>query len=319
MEKSRAEALLTVGQILKSKRTSLKLTLSQVELDTKIRGKYLTRIEADDYADLPNDIYTKGFVSKYADYLGLDAPEIMAKYAELRGGAVAAHQPAQVLPVTQRRWVLTPRLIVAATLGIVVLGVLGYLGWQFTSLAAAPDLQLTTPASDQTVNGNLITIAGHVGNGADVLVNQSPLLTDGNGNFSSELGLQQGVNTITITAQNKLGKTTTITRNILVQQGSNVLVPTATFDGIAVGITIKGKATGMTVLVDNQQVFHGTMLVGTTQTFKGTGLISVTTDNGGATDIVVTNSVVSSKDLGAVGANGETKRNLEFAKDTKFQ
>ncbi|MBA3679547.1 hypothetical protein H0W80_05200, partial [Candidatus Saccharibacteria bacterium] len=43
-----------------------------------------------------------------------------------------------------------------------------------------------------------------------------------------------------------------------------------------------------------------------------------TTGNAGNTEVIVTNSVVANKDLGAIGKHGEAKTDLEFAKDTQF-
>ncbi len=319
MEKSEAHTSHSVATTLKKKRTSLKLTLQQVELDTKIRGKYLTKLEAGDYAELPNDVYTKGFVAKYAEYLGLDPVLLVNQYLGERGGSVEAVSQGSVKPVKPLRIILTPRLVVVGTLLLVLLMIVSYLGFQFMALAAAPRLELTTPTSDQAIDGSLVDVTGHVSSGADVFVNESPLVTDGNGNFTGQLALQEGINAITITAKNKLGKTSMITRNILVRPGVATLVPTAVFDGVAVGVSIRDSATALTVLADGKEVFKGTMLAGTNQVFKATGVISITTNNAGATHIVITNSAVVGRDLGAVGANGETKRNLEFAKDTKFQ
>ncbi len=309
----------SAGELLRAKRVSLKLSLRQVEVDTKIRGKFLTKLEAGDYSELPNDIYTKGFVAKYAEYLGLDVAVLVNDYLRERGGFIETTNQGSIKPVKGRRVVLTPRLLVLGTFMGVLLLILGYLGLQFMALAAAPQLTLTTPTSDQAIDGSLVDVNGHASSGADVYVNESPLLTDGNGNFSGQLALQQGVNTITVSAKNKLGKTTSITRNILVRTSVTDLVPTAAFDGVAVGVQIKDSATALTITADGKEVFRGTMLAGTSQLFKATAIITITTSNAGATHLVVTNAVVAAKDLGTIGSNGESKRNLEFAKDTNFQ
>src|SRR5438046_1866585 len=86
----------SIGPLLKKRRAALKLNLADVELATKIRGKYLVRIEAGEWAALPNDIYTKGFVLKYADFLGLDGAAVVRQYLVERGGGV--EQAAQNAP-----------------------------------------------------------------------------------------------------------------------------------------------------------------------------------------------------------------------------
>jgi cytoskeletal protein RodZ len=321
MEEAKKRSKTGVAQILKRRRQSLKLSLADVELATKIRGKYLVKLEAGDYDSLPNDIYTRGFVKNYAEFLGLDASEIEAQYLEERGG-IEAPVMRLLKPEADRRLALTPKLLVLGISLLLAAGVVAYLYSQFSALAAAPKLEVDVPAQDQVINGSVIDVAGRVGGGSDVFVNESPILVDGNGNFSTKLALQDGVNQIEITARNKVNKTTTVTRNILAhvpRMEETATVPAATFDGVAVGVTIKGGATGLVVTVDGKEAFNGTMLEGTAKVFKGASRVKITTTNAGTTNLVITNAVVVNKALSPLGSDGEIKRNLEFAKDTNFQ
>ncbi len=311
----------TVAKTLKQRRTNLKLSLAHVELATKIRGKYLVKLESGDYKDLPNDIYTKGFVAKYADFLGLKADDVVAQYVVERGGSIEVSRVGSLKPVGRNRLIVTPKILVAGAFLVLAGMVVAYLAWQFAALAAAPQLDIMTPKGDQAIEGNVIDIAGHASGGADVYINDSLVVTDGNGNFSGKLALQEGVNAIRITAKNKLGKITAETRNVLARLpklDARATVPGEKFDGVAVGITIKDAATGLTVTVDDKEVFNGTMLAGTGQTFKGAKNVKITTNNAGATNILITNAQTASKNLGSLGAKGEIKRNIEFTKDTAF-
>src|SRR5664279_2753552 len=98
-----------VGQQLKARRQAIRLSLAQVELDTKIRGKFLTALESGDYKSLPNDIYSRGFVQHYANHLGLDGAFVAAQYVAERGGIETADtkRPRMERP---RRFVITGRL-----------------------------------------------------------------------------------------------------------------------------------------------------------------------------------------------------------------
>jgi cytoskeletal protein RodZ len=317
MEKS------SLSQILKARRTALKKTLEQVEVATKIRGKYLTKLESGDYEGLPNDIYTKGFVAKYAEFLGLDKREIVAKYIEERGGFIEEARLDTVKPIKSQKFIFTPKLLAA---GLVLLAgaiVVGYLSWQFSALSAPPELEVESPQADQVIVGSLIDVTGRVSAGADVTVNDSPVLTDASGKFSEKLALVEGLNTIKITARNRTGKETTVNRSILakvpVLDGGQAGVPGEVFDGVAVGISIRKGATWLIVEVDGREAFRGTMLDGTSQSFRGKDKIKVTTGNAGNTHIAVTNSQEANHQFSPVGADGEIKRDLEFAKDTQFQ
>ena len=57
-----------------------KLTLQQVEEDTKIRVKYVQAMENEDFDIMPGTTYVKGFLRTYATYLGLDPEVIIDEY-----------------------------------------------------------------------------------------------------------------------------------------------------------------------------------------------------------------------------------------------
>jgi cytoskeleton protein RodZ len=61
-----------IGRLLEQKRKERGLTLEEVEQATKIRKRYLTALEHDNYAILPDAVYARGFLKTYANYLGLD-------------------------------------------------------------------------------------------------------------------------------------------------------------------------------------------------------------------------------------------------------
>ncbi|KKU81103.1 MAG: Helix-turn-helix domain-containing protein [Candidatus Gottesmanbacteria bacterium GW2011_GWA1_47_8] len=70
----------TVGSIFREAREKKHLTLEHVERATKIRKKFLSDIERDDYENLPSAAYAKGFVKNYSDFLGLDAASVLAYF-----------------------------------------------------------------------------------------------------------------------------------------------------------------------------------------------------------------------------------------------
>jgi cytoskeleton protein RodZ len=61
-----------IGNSLREARLRRKIELPQVEQATKIRAKYLRALEDEQFDVLPSEIYVKGFLRAYADYLGLD-------------------------------------------------------------------------------------------------------------------------------------------------------------------------------------------------------------------------------------------------------
>jgi cytoskeleton protein RodZ len=69
-DESRGEA--EIGRLLEHRRKERGLTLEEVEQATKIRKRYLSGLERDNYAILPGAVYARGFLKTYANYLGLD-------------------------------------------------------------------------------------------------------------------------------------------------------------------------------------------------------------------------------------------------------
>ncbi|MBT9316714.1 helix-turn-helix domain-containing protein [Leptothoe spongobia] len=73
------EQLVTVGHYLKTIRTRQGLSLQQVAQQTHIQPNQLRAIEAGNWMKLPEAIYVKGFLKKYAQSLGLDGKAIADK------------------------------------------------------------------------------------------------------------------------------------------------------------------------------------------------------------------------------------------------
>jgi hypothetical protein len=73
------------GPVLKQIREKLNIGLHEIALVTKIQIHYLENIEEENYAALPDEVYTRGFVIAYAKHLSLDpkrvADDFMADYS----------------------------------------------------------------------------------------------------------------------------------------------------------------------------------------------------------------------------------------------
>ena len=69
-----------IGNSLREARYRQQLELSDVELATKIRSRYLQALEEESFDALPAQTYVKGFLRTYADYLGLDGQLYVDEY-----------------------------------------------------------------------------------------------------------------------------------------------------------------------------------------------------------------------------------------------
>lgn len=86
-----------LGQLLRETRESRGITLAEAEAQTRIRQKFIAAMEAEEWTLLPNDVTTRGFLRKYAAYLGLDEESIVQRFQGR--GNVAAAQPLTATPL----------------------------------------------------------------------------------------------------------------------------------------------------------------------------------------------------------------------------
>jgi cytoskeletal protein RodZ len=72
----------TIGALLREKRLALGIDLEQVAQTVKIRPRYLSAIEDDQYDIAPSPVYLANYIRSYAEYLGFDAREIIEQFRQ---------------------------------------------------------------------------------------------------------------------------------------------------------------------------------------------------------------------------------------------
>lgn len=75
-----------IGQRLRAARDSRGLSLLTAEEETKIRRKYLEALEAGRRDELPDEVYVKGYIRTYGNYLGLDGAALVGEYKRAQRG-----------------------------------------------------------------------------------------------------------------------------------------------------------------------------------------------------------------------------------------
>lgn len=326
----------TLASILRRRRESLDISISEAEQATRIRARYIEALEASEYDLLKDDVYTKGYVKNYADFLGLETKPILKLYEQERAGAREMKRQSQrgrdvqlgVKPIKSTRMVVTPKTFTLLSIISVIALVVGYIVWQVIVLSAPPKLTISQDEA-RKVSTNFGYVSGKVEGGADLLINDSPVLVAAGGAFRERIALTDGRNEIKLTATNRLGKSVTeiyvITANLEDAKSVPVPVstpilnpsPTAEAGVVQVVVSMTDAATWLVVEADGKEIFRGTMLAGTSQIFAAADTISLATGNAGVTRVVLTNTMAQNKDLGLLGVPGEVKRGVEFHRDTK--
>lgn len=213
-----------LGDRLKRARVRKKLSVAQVEAETRIRGKFILALESDSWDQIPSEVYGRGYLERYASFLGIDAQEVMAEYerARHRYARTCKEQEVAFAPagnVRLPKLVLTARSIgVGSILLITGLGI-SFVGKQLAAYAAAPPLQLTGALegtySEVNAPAGEFVVTGTVPGGTTVRVNGEPAQV-ADARFSRALVVQPGVNAVVIEATSPGGKTTTEIRSVVV-------------------------------------------------------------------------------------------------------
>ena len=107
------------GLYLQTLRVERGISIEEVSAETRIRTEILRSIEAEDHANLPDDVFVKGFLRSFATAIGADPNEVLRRF-DIRRKVQA---PAQVLSGAeaprQRRFWLTFLWVAALMAGLV--------------------------------------------------------------------------------------------------------------------------------------------------------------------------------------------------------
>ena len=72
----------SVGEFLKRERELRQITLQEVAEGTKISIRRLRSIEADQFDDLPAEVFVRGFIKSYAEYIGIEPSDAILRLEE---------------------------------------------------------------------------------------------------------------------------------------------------------------------------------------------------------------------------------------------
>jgi len=323
---------MTLGEKLKKLRADKRISLGEISRVTRIQTTYLESLEEGDYDNLPADVYVKGFLRSYADFMGVDERALVKLYEKERGiknhleKSKNPQKEKKKEPISISSFVFTPKKIVLATSVLLVFLGAFYLYREIGSFADSPRLLVLSPQANAQVDGNSITVEGVTDKDARLFVNDQPILVNDDGKFRETITMQSGVNMINVRSINKFDKESVA--SVTVKSGSGEEVAgemdvsgennengSADFenDEINMELRVDPGPVWLSVEADGNLVFSGTMLTGATQTFKGNDKIIVNSGKGNATYLKF-----NGKDIGSLSQDPGAVRGATFNKDTKY-
>ncbi|HCC55425.1 MAG TPA: hypothetical protein DEQ20_10975 [Desulfobulbaceae bacterium] len=133
----------TLGSFLKRQRQSQGKNLEEIAEKTHIHASTLRAIEEDNPKALPAEVFTRGFVRNYAQYLGLDPITVLSWYIEQHAGEVRSTEDRNVQEVLAgeimaEAWTFPMGRLIVFFLVVGAFFLAGYLVLDFLNSSALP-------------------------------------------------------------------------------------------------------------------------------------------------------------------------------------
>lgn len=297
----------SLGEKLAKKRAALGYDIKETERATKIRAKYIEFLETGQYDKLPPDVYVRGFLKNYANFLKLDQDKVLKLYLKEKGLAenvrrvTAPKTPIKKKPKKQMV-ILTPQRLLIGSAILVALAIIGYIGWEISILAAPPKLAIDAPGDNTKTTEQAIIVNGNTDPGNDVYINDVQIGVDPDGTFKEKVSLQEGVNLIKVHAKNKMGKTAEADRTVLAELATVSQNTQLAQTGLNMILNVGPGSDSLYIVVDGKPLSDKNvlMLPGSTQTINAQKTIVISATDGGSVRVNL-----NGKDMGTLGASGQ--------------
>jgi len=158
-----------IGNSLREARLRQGLDFPDVERATKIRPKYLRALEDEQFEILPAQTYVKGFLSTYAEFLGLDGQLYVDEYNSryvTREEEMPSSGPRRS-PGRPRSRRIESSVVLAALVGIAVLFALVIAAWN-SGGGSTPQAPISQPGLRTPVTPTLVVRGQRGASGVEV-------------------------------------------------------------------------------------------------------------------------------------------------------
>jgi cytoskeletal protein RodZ len=202
---------------LREAREAKKMSLATLAEKTKIDIKYLEALEACEFEKLPTGVvYQKNYVKKYIEALGMDPKGYVAQFIDDEFDHIEPQARVHPMRHIKTIWLSSVPSYINIVIGIGIGSLLLlYIGLQIRTILQPPKLTVSSPQNGVVIDEQTVVISGETEPNITILLNGTEIKNSVQGTFNETIDLRPGLNTITITAQKKHGKTTTETRYVV--------------------------------------------------------------------------------------------------------
>jgi len=203
-----------IGLYLREERLKKKISLHQMEKETKIKRNFIDSIEKAEWERLPDYSVTLGFVKTLAKHLHI--PEENATAFFRRDYPVDGKDlPINPKPDLKFKSLISPKqgvILLSIFAGILFLG---YLIYQYILYISPPKLMIYSPTENQEIFADELSISGKTQGDATLTVNNQKVVVSDEGEFSDKISIDEKTSIITFVARSRYGKETVIIRDII--------------------------------------------------------------------------------------------------------
>jgi cytoskeleton protein RodZ len=280
-----ASAAQSLGEAFRRRREEKCLSREEVAKALSIPVKSVRALEESAFSTLPADVYARGFVKLYAEYLGLDAARSLREFSlerrQARGSTLRAPFPTPLRTFRRQRFRVAPRSAPLAAGALIAVAALAYLFFEVRSFTRAPTLFVADPPEGSEAHSNTIVVRGTTDPAAEVRLNGEQTFVKSDGGFEETIGVSAGVNVLRIVATSIGGRTQVVTREVLVRlpEGSPAL-PGGTSpalssaspqadDPFRLTVRAEEEPVWLSLEADGRRVFSGILLPGSAQEATG--------------------------------------------------
>lgn len=213
--RKKLEAPQTVGACLKKAREDKNISLEMIASQTHISLKHLIAIESGTFCDLPQaKAHCLAYVRSYANALELKPDALIRRFA--KEANLENYQPTPPARYLKIKSASVAMILKTAGAAALIVLFLGYLSWQIYGILQPPKLIVYSPTEGLVTSQLSVVIKGQTQKEIKLTINGQEIMADEQGRFEMNLDLSNGLNTIIIIATKKHGKTTTVTRHVVV-------------------------------------------------------------------------------------------------------
>jgi cytoskeletal protein RodZ len=275
---------LTLGEKLQQLREENRLTVQNLSRKINIKVLYIEALESGKYDKLPTKVYAKGFVRSYARFFGVPEKNLLdlfeREYSIFQNINVKeVDKGVNRLPKVPR-FIFTPRVIIII-LGLIVFAFIGaYLYLGVDNFISSPWLVIDEPFNNSVVEDSKVTVSGQTRSNSMVFINGQQTFVDMDGKFTDEIGLSQGVNTISVKSINKFEKESV--EEIIINAKYEIVAETEQEQKKEVNIVVKAdnEPIWLNVIADDIDIFNETIKLDEEKEFDAKKSILVTSSSG---------------------------------------